>query len=257
MSHAALVTGASRGIGRGCALSLAAAGHDVALAARSLDGLEETAAAAERAGASRAVALQADLSDPESCRAVAADATTALGRSPDILIHCAGVALNGAIGTLSLEDWNLSFAVNVTSAFVLAGELAPAMKEAKWGRIVTIGSLYSKFAPGHTAAYSSTKHAILGLTRVLSAEFVKHGVTANTLLPGFVDTEMVSGEVQKAAEATGKSEEEILKKFLRIQPLGRMISTEEVGALVTYLCSDAGAPITGQAINIDGGAYQG
>jgi NAD(P)-dependent dehydrogenase (short-subunit alcohol dehydrogenase family) len=257
MTHAALITGASRGIGRGIALALAGAGHDVALVARSRDGLEETAAAATQAGALQAIALQADLSDPASCRTVAADARAELGRSPDILVHCAGIALNGAIGTLSLEDWDTSYAVNVTSAFVLASALAPAMKEAGWGRIVTIGSLYSKFGVGHTAAYTSTKHAVLGLTRVLSAEFVKHGVTANTILPGFVDTEMVQTEALKVSEARGIAMDEVIRKFLRIQPLGRMVSTAEVGALVAYLCSDAGAPISGQAINIDGGAYQG
>ena len=257
MSHAALVTGGSRGIGRGIALALAGAGHDVAVAARSLDGLEETAAAARQAGAAVAVALPADLGDAGSCRALAASATEALGRSPDILVHCAGVAKNGPVEELSLEDWDWSWAVNVTSAFVLAGELAPAMKEAGWGRIVTIGSLYSKFGVAQTAAYTTTKHAILGLTRVLAAELVRHGVTANTLLPGFVDTEMVQAEALKASEARGIPPEEVVKRFLRIQPLGRMVTTEEVGALVAYLCSDAGAPITGQSLNIDGGAYQG
>jgi NAD(P)-dependent dehydrogenase (short-subunit alcohol dehydrogenase family) len=130
------------------------------------------------------------------------------------------------------------------------------MAAAGWGRIVTIGSLYSRFGVSHTAAYTSSKHALLGLTRVMSAEWVKSGVTANLLAPGFVDTEMVRDEAAAAAEARGTSSEEIVKKFLRIQPLGRMVSVEEVGALITFLCSDSGAPITGQAINIDGGAYQ-
>jgi 3-hydroxybutyrate dehydrogenase len=256
MSHRALVTGGSRGIGRGIALALARAGHDVAVAARSVDGLEETAQAARDAGAGRAAALRLDAADPAACREVAARAADELGGAPDILVHCAGIARNGAVGELSLEDWNASFAVNVTSAFVLAGELVPRMAEAGWGRIVCVGSLYSRFGVARTAAYTATKHALLGLTRVLSAEFVSHGVTANALIPGFVDTEMVRGEADLAAEARGLEQDEVIRRFLRNQPIGRMVTVEEVGALAAFLCSDAAAPISGQAINIDGGTYQ-
>jgi NAD(P)-dependent dehydrogenase (short-subunit alcohol dehydrogenase family) len=255
-TRCALVTGGSRGIGRGIALALAGAGHDVAVAARTESGLQETVAAAAEAGASRAVALAVDLSDAASCRALASEATIALGRAPDIFVHCAGVALNGKIGTLSLQDWNMSFAVNVTSAFILAGELAAAMKEHGWGRIITIGSLYSRIGVARTAAYTSTKHAIVGLTRVLAAELISEGVTANAILPGFVDTEMVRQEALQVAEARSIAVEAVIEKFLRVQPIGRMVTTSEVGALVAYLCSDAAAPITGQSINIDGGAYQ-
>lgn len=257
MSHAALITGASRGIGRGVAVALAGAGYDVAVTARSADALDETCALARAAGAAQAVPLPADAGDMVAMRGVARDAAAGLGRAPDVFVHCAGIARNGRSTELSLEDFEESQRVNVTAAFVLAQELAPAMLEGGWGRIVTIGSLYSRFGVAQTAAYTSTKHAILGLTRVLSAEYVKKGITANTIVPGFVDTEMVSTEVAKAAAARGATEEETLKKFLRIQPLGRMVSTEELGALVVFLCSDAAAPITGQAINIDGGAHQG
>lgn len=256
MSHAALITGASRGIGRGVAVALAGAGLDVALTARSADALGETAAAAREAGAATAVALPADAGDMEAMRSVAHDAARALGRAPDVLVHCAGIARNGPSAQLSLGDFEESQRVNVTAAFVLAQELAPAMVEGGWGRIVTIGSLYSRFGVAQTAAYTSTKHAVLGLTRVLAAEYVRKGITANCIVPGFVDTEMVRDEVAKAATARGTSEEEILTKFLRIQPIGRMVTTQELGALVAFLCSDAAAPITGQAINIDGGAHQ-
>jgi NAD(P)-dependent dehydrogenase (short-subunit alcohol dehydrogenase family) len=256
MSHAALITGASRGIGRGVAVALAGAGVELAVTARSADALEETVAAAQAAGSPRAIALPADAGDLAAVRQVAHDATAALGPAPHLFVHCCGIARNGPTGELALEQFEESFRVNVTSAFVLAQELAPAMAAGGWGRIVTIGSLYSRFGVARTAAYTSSKHAILGLTRVLAAEYVKQGVTANTLIPGFVDTEMVRGEADAAAAARGATQDEIIKKFLRIQPLGRMVSVEEVGALVAYLCSDAGAPITGQAINIDGGAHQ-
>ncbi len=251
MSRRALVTGASRGIGRGIAVALAQAGNAVAVAARDEDGLRATAAAA-----GDGPVLPADLSDLDACAALPRRAAEALGGDVEILVHVAGIARNGAIGSLSLADWEESMRVNVTSLFAIASESLPRMRAAGWGRIVTIGSLYSRFGVAHTAAYTSSKHAVLGLTRVLSAEGVKYGVTANCILPGWVDTEMVRGEAQQVSDARGTPAEEVIKKFLRNQPLGRMVTTAEVGALAAYLCSDAGAPITGQAVNIDGGSYQ-
>jgi NAD(P)-dependent dehydrogenase (short-subunit alcohol dehydrogenase family) len=251
MSRRALVTGASRGIGRGIAVALAGAGHTVAVAARDEDGLRATAAAA-----GDGPVLPTDLGDLDVCAALPGRAAEALGGDVEILVHVAGIARNGAIGSLSLADWDESLRVNVTSLFAMAGETLPRMREAGWGRIVTIGSLYSRFGVAHTAAYTSTKHAVLGLTRVLSAEGVKYGITANCILPGWVDTEMVRGEAQKVSDARGIPPEEVIEKFLRNQPLGRMVTTAEVGALAAFLCSDAAAPITGQAVNIDGGSYQ-
>ncbi len=251
-SRRALVTGASRGIGRGIAIALAEAGHTVAVAARDEAGLRETAAAA-----GNGPVLPSDLSDLEACAALPAGAAEALGGPVEILVHVAGIARNGPVGGLALADWDESMRVNVTSLFVLAGDILPAMKQSGWGRIVSIGSLYSRFGVSHTAAYTTSKHAVLGLTRVLSAEGVKHGVTANCILPGWVDTEMVRGEAQKVSDARGTPPDEVVKKFLRNQPLGRMVTTAEVGALASYLCSDAAAPITGQAVNIDGGSFQG
>jgi NAD(P)-dependent dehydrogenase (short-subunit alcohol dehydrogenase family) len=257
MAHRALITGASRGIGRGIALALAEAGHEVALAARDRAALEGTVAAARAAGAPRAVALDIDVGDPQACRRLAVRATAALDGGPiDILVHCAGVARNGAIGSLSLADWEASMRVNVTAAFVLAGELGPPMAEAGWGRIVTVGSLYARHGVARTAAYTASKHALLGLTRVLAAEYARRGVTANMVVPGWVDTRMVREQAERAAVARGLEPDEVLRRFVRDQPVGRMVTVDEVGALVAFLCSDAAAAITGQAIHVDGGSYQ-
>jgi NAD(P)-dependent dehydrogenase (short-subunit alcohol dehydrogenase family) len=251
MSRRALVTGASRGIGRGIAVALAQNGHEVALAARDEKGLRETSAAA-----GDGPCLVADLSDLEVCQQLPERAVKALGGAIDILVHVAGVAANGAIGDLTLSSWERSMTINVTSLFVMAGEILPGMRSRGWGRVVTIGSLYSRFGVAHTAAYTTSKHAILGLTRVISAEGVKYGVTANCILPGWVDTEMVRGEAASISRQRGIDPEDVVKKFLRNQPLGRMVTTAEVGALAAFLCSEPAAPITGQALNIDGGSYQ-
>ncbi|MGA7396000.1 MAG: SDR family NAD(P)-dependent oxidoreductase [Solirubrobacterales bacterium] len=255
-SRTVLVTGASRGIGRGIAVALAEQGHTVVLSARSASGLEETAAACSEAGAAAVAAISADLSDAEDCASLVGRANEAVGSSPLIVVHCAGITENETVDRMSLEGWNRAFQVNVTSAMQIAGQAIPAMKEAGWGRFIAIGSLYSRMGVSHTAAYTSSKHALLGLVRVLSAELIGKGITANAILPGFVDTEMVRSEAKLAADARGLTTDEVIKKFLRIQPLGRMVTTEEVGALAAYLASDAGAPITGQGLNIDGGAMQ-
>lgn len=254
--HAALITGASRGIGRGVAVALGAAGFGLALAARSADELDQSVVDATAAGAPQALPFPTDVGDLDAARELAANARDGLGRAPDVFVHCAGIARNGKIGELPLTDWDESMRVNVSSAFVLAGELVPAMAAAGWGRVVCVGSLYSRFGVARTAAYTASKHAILGLTRVIAAEHPRAGVTANAIIPGFVDTEMVRDEADKAAVARDLTREEIVERFLRIQPIGRMVTVEEVGALVAFLCSEAAAPITGQAIDIDGGAYQ-
>jgi 3-hydroxybutyrate dehydrogenase len=256
MSRTVLVTGASRGIGRGIALAFAGEGDTVVLSARTVSGLEETAAAALERGAAGVAAVSADLSNPDDCDRLVERATESVGSSPLVVVHCAGITENRKVEDMTLEGWNRAFQVNVTSAMQIAGKAIPAMKEAGWGRFIAIGSLYSRMGVAHTAAYTSSKHALLGLVRVLSAELIGKGITANALLPGFVDTEMVRSEAKAAAEARGLTEEEVIRKFLRIQPLGRMVTTGEVGALAVYLASDAGAPITGQGINIDGGAMQ-
>ncbi|HEY4278245.1 MAG TPA: SDR family oxidoreductase [Conexibacter sp.] len=255
-SRRALVTGASRGIGRGIAVALAGAGHAVALAARDVGGLEQTAARSQAAGAPAAALLAVDAGDLDAAAALPARVEEALGGPVEILVHCAGVALNGPIGELPLQDWETSMRINAGALFVLAGAIAPGMASAGWGRIVSIGSLYSRFGVARTAAYTASKHAVLGLTRVLAAELAGRGVTANTIVPGWVDTEMVREQAASAARARGTSQEEIVRRFLRSQPLGRMVTAAEVGALVAYLASEAAAPITGQALNIDGGSYQ-
>jgi NAD(P)-dependent dehydrogenase (short-subunit alcohol dehydrogenase family) len=255
-SRAALITGASRGIGRGVTLALAELGYEVALVARGADGTGQTAIAARDRGAPRAIAIPGDLTDAQFCEEVATRAHDTLGRHPDVLVHCAGVARHGAIGELTVADWETSMSINATAAFVLASALVPTMAASGWGRIVCIGSLYARFGVPRTAAYTASKHALVGLTRAISAEYAKKGVTANVVIPGFVDTDMIREQVEQASAARRLTHAQVIERYLEVQPIGRMVTVDEVAALVAYLCGDAAAPITGQAIHVDGGAYQ-
>ena len=255
MSRRAVVTGASRGIGRAIALALAAEGNRVLATARTESGLAETVAAAAGLPGS-VLPLPADMARPEECSALARHADEALGGPPEILVYCAGIARPGSIAELTLADWNESMQVNATAAFLAAQGAIPAMLEAGWGRIVNIASLYARFAAKHAGAYAASKHALLGLTRVLSAELVGKGITANAIVPGFVDTEMVREEATGVAAKRRMEVEDVIKLFLRIQPLGRLIEPDEVGALAAFLCGERAGAISGQAFGIDGGAYQ-
>jgi NAD(P)-dependent dehydrogenase (short-subunit alcohol dehydrogenase family) len=252
----ALVTGASRGIGRAAALALSAAGHPVAACSRGESELERTAELAREVGGALIAAVPFDAGDLEACAELRARAAGALGADPLIFVHCAGISRPRRFERISLEVWEQTMRVNVTSALVLAQACIPVMRERGWGRIVTIGSLTSRVGMAFTGSYATSKHALLGLTRVMSAELARDGVTANCILPGWVDTEMLREESARVAEARGVARDDVVTQFMRNQPMQRLITPGEIGALVGYLCSDAAAPITGQAINVDGGEVQ-
>jgi 3-hydroxybutyrate dehydrogenase len=156
-----------------------------------------------------------------------------------------------------LEDWHRLFQINATAAFLLARAAVPAMIEVGWGRIVNVGSVYSRVGVPYGSAYVASKHALLGLTRVLALELARHGITANTIVPGWTDTRLVADQAATVAARRNLATDDVLKLFLRSQPIGRLITIDEIGAFVAYLCNDAAAPITGQALDIDGGMFQG
>ncbi|MFG2043657.1 SDR family NAD(P)-dependent oxidoreductase [Dactylosporangium sp. NPDC048998] len=247
----ALVTGASRGIGQAIAHALSASGHAVAGAARTV--ADARTATDPRNGI---VALPCDMADLAAVAALPGRAAEALGGPVDVLVHAAGIARAARVTDIALADWDEVFRVNVTSMLVLAQGCAPAMVARGWGRIVTVGSLYSRMGAPFSGSYTASKHALLGLTRVLAMELATKGVTANVVVPGWTDTEMVRAEARNVSRANGYGEDEAVRRFLRGQPIGRMVEPAEVAALVAFLCGDAAAAITGQALNIDGGSLQ-
>ena len=252
----ALITGGGRGIGRAIALRLAQDGHAIAVTARSADELESVTAEATRLGAPLAVSLTVDLADGDAAAQLAGEAAAALEAPVDVFVHAAGIASIAALPELDPADWERTFAVNVHSAFRIAQGLTGPMVDAGWGRIVTIASLRARVGAPTTAAYTASKHALLGLTRVIAAEFARTGVTANAVVPGWVDTKMVRDEIEAFAQRLDIPEGEAQRRLLREQPIGRLLEPPEVASLVAYLCGEDAGGVTGQAIHIDGGSFQ-
>ncbi|HEY3008692.1 MAG TPA: SDR family NAD(P)-dependent oxidoreductase [Micromonosporaceae bacterium] len=248
-SRVALVTGAGRGIGRGVAVALAAAGHRVALTARSQPQLAETA---ELCGGG-AVAVPLDLTAPGAVEDLFARVERALG-PVEILVANAGAGTSAPLAKITDDDWQRMLDLNLTAPFRCIRRAVPTMTSAGWGRIVVLGSIASKRGEPYIAAYTASKHGVLGLVRSAAAELARTGVTVNAVCPAYVDTPMTDGSVEMIVATTGRTPEEARRILERKQPIGRLITVEEVVTAVLYcIANDA---VTGQGINVDGGAEQ-
>jgi NAD(P)-dependent dehydrogenase (short-subunit alcohol dehydrogenase family) len=250
----ALVTGGGRGIGRAIALSLASAGADVAVTARSSRELDESAAAIRALGR-RAEAIVCDVADRAQVDAMVARVKTALG-DPLILVNNAGIAGSAKLTDTTDEMWDQMLRVNATGAFYCTRAVLPLMLQAKWGRVVSMASVTARAGAPYIAAYTASKHALLGLTRAVAAEVASRGITVNAVCPGYVDTEMTDASTANIVKRTGRTEEDARKILEGFSPQGRLMTAAEVAAMTTYLCSDAARGINGQGIVIDGGALQ-
>jgi NAD(P)-dependent dehydrogenase (short-subunit alcohol dehydrogenase family) len=150
--------------------------------------------------------------------------------------------------------WNRHIAINLSGTFYCTRAALPAMLEKGWGRIINIASIAAKTGAPYVAAYTASKHGVLGLTRSLALEVAARGITVNAICPGYVDTEMVSRGVETITAKTGRSAEEALNALKKMSPQNRLTTPEEVAALALLLASDEGRGINGQGINIDGGS---
>jgi NAD(P)-dependent dehydrogenase (short-subunit alcohol dehydrogenase family) len=251
----ALVTGGGRGIGRAVALSLASAGADVAVTARSSDELEETAAALRGLG-HRAEPITCDVTERAQVEAMIAQVKNTLG-DPLILVNNAGVSGGAKLTDTTDEMWDRMLRVNATGAFYCTRAVLPMMLQAKWGRVVNIASVAAKAGGLYIAAYTASKHALLGLTRAVAAEVASRGITVNAVCPGYVDTAMTDASTANISKRTGRTEQESRKILESFSPQGRLMTAAEVAAMTTYLCSELARGINGQSLVIDGGALQG
>ncbi|MFL5264129.1 MAG: SDR family NAD(P)-dependent oxidoreductase [Anaeromyxobacteraceae bacterium] len=245
----ALVTGAGRGIGRAIALALAGAGADVALTARTRSELDDVARAVVALGR-RAAVLEADLSARTAPAEVAARAAEALG-PVDVLVNNAGVDASGPLQRIDDATWDTVLAVNVTAPFLLVRALLPGMYARGFGRVLNVASVAGKVGMRYGAAYSASKHALVGLTRSLAAECGRKGVTANALCPSWTETRMMDEAMAAISRTTGRSVEEARKVVLAANPLGRAATADEVAAAALAVL--ANPAIHGQCIHVDGG----
>jgi NAD(P)-dependent dehydrogenase (short-subunit alcohol dehydrogenase family) len=248
----AVVTGASRGIGRSIALALGGAGADVAVVARTADELELVASDLRTLGRN-AVALACDVTDAAQVERMAAALTDALG-GVDVLVNNAGASGSHKFADHSDELWHRMLAINLTSVYYVCKAFVPGLMAQRGGRIITIASIASRVGSKYIAAYTASKHGVLGLTRALAAELVPYGITVNAICPGYVNSPMTAANVAGMAARTGTTEERIRATLEQLSPQQRLIEPEEVAAIAVFLAMETSRGITGQAINVDGGS---
>lgn len=247
----ALVTGAGSGIGRAVTLALAREGCRVVLAGRRrapLDGVAEEV----RGHGGEAFPVVCDVGS----RADVDGLVQSAGRVGvvQVLVNSAGIA--PAAGFLEMEDALLEevLRVNFLGTCYCCKRFLGAMIGAGWGRVINIGSTTSRTAYPHTAAYTASKHAVLGLTRVMALETARKGVTVNAICPGYVDSELTRENARRMAARVGGTPSAVLEQFAGTSPQRRLIAPDEVAAVAVLLAGPAGDSITGQGINVDGGA---
>ena len=238
----ALITGASRGLGKAMALALAEAGARLALVARSRDQLEKAAAECHALGA-EAEAYPADVTDEHSVTHLAHTVMGRFGRL-HILINNAGVNVRKPLTDFTLEEWRLVLDTNLTGAFLMCRAFIPHMKGQGYGRIINVCSNQSHVGLAHRAAYGASKAGLLGFTRALALELAPEKITVIGISPGPIHTEINEALFRDPA---------VRQWFLDRVPLGRLGRPEEIGALAVYLCSEEAGLITGADILIDGG----
>ncbi len=240
----ALITGASQGIGRACALSLARDGATVAVAARNQQKLDELVAEITAAGG-KAAAFVIDVADEEQIKSGIKSAIAQFGKV-DILVNNAGITRDQLVMRMKRADWDTVINTNLTSAHLCIQQVIGSMLKQRWGRIINITSVFGQTGQAGQANYAASKAGLIGLTMAMAREVASRNITCNAVAPGFIETSM-----------TAALSEEFKQAAVKNIPLGRVGSPEDVASAVRFLASDEAAYITGHVLNVNGGLLMG
>ena len=248
----AVITGANQGIGRTIAERYAAEGARLFLVDRNDTNFAAISQAAARLGTEAAM-RKADVTRPADMEAVMAAAEQRFGQI-DVLVCAAGIYHSRHFLELTVEDWNQMLAVNVTGTMLACQAALKRMLPRRRGKLITLSSAAGKAGGRFRASYSTSKHAVIGLTRCLAVEFAGEGITANAICPGMIDTDMFASVVKQDAELLGERDVPALHaRLLKRSLQGRLIAPQEIAGLAAYLASAEADSVTGQALSLDGG----
>jgi 3-oxoacyl-[acyl-carrier protein] reductase len=240
----ALVTGASQGIGRACALRLATSGAAVAVAARNQEKLNELVneiAAAD----GKATAFALDVADEEQVKATIKAVVAQFGKI-DILVNNAGITRDQLVMRMKRADWDAVLQTNLTSAYLCTQQVMSSMLKQRWGRIINITSIFGQMGQAGQANYAASKAGLIGLTMAIAREVGSRNITCNAVAPGFIETAMTAG-----------LGDDFKQNAVKQIPLGRVGSAEDVASAVAFLASDEASYITGHVLNVNGGMLMG
>jgi 3-oxoacyl-[acyl-carrier protein] reductase len=243
-SRVALVTGASQGIGRACALKLAKCGASVALVARNQQKLVEVEQEIAQAGGF-ARTFAADVENEEQVKAAFKAVVTEFGKI-DILVNNAGITRDQLIMRMKRADWDAVLNTNLTSAYLCTQQAISSMLKQRWGRIINITSVFGQTGQAGQANYAASKAGLIGLTMAVAREIGSRNITCNAVAPGFIETAM-----------TSTLSDEIRQSALKMIPLNRIGTPEEVANCVAFLASEEAGYITGHVLNVNGGMLMG
>ncbi len=240
----ALVTGASQGIGRTCALRLAKDGATVAAAARNQEKLNELVAEITATGG-KATAFALDVADEEQVKSTVKAAIAQFGKI-DILVNNAGITRDQLVMRMKRADWDAVLQTNLTSAYLCIQQVIGSMLKQRWGRIINITSVFGQMGQAGQANYAASKAGLIGLTMAIAREVGSRNITCNAVAPGFIETAMTAG-----------LGDEFKQNAVKQIPLGRVGLPEDVAAAVAFLASDNASYITGHVLNVNGGMLMG
>jgi len=250
----AVVTGSTSGIGLAIARKMAGAGANIVINGfGAAPDIEKERAAIESDFKVKCVYSAADMTKPEEIAGMVALGEKTFG-SVDVLVNNAGIQFVSPIEEFPIDKWNAIIAINLSSAFHGIRAAVPGMKKRKWGRIINTASAHSLVASPFKAAYVSAKHGIAGLTKTVALELATFKVTCNCISPGYVWTPLVEKQIPDTMKARNLTREQVINDvLLDAQPTKEFVTSDQVGALALYLCSDDAAQITGSNLSIDGG----